>query len=88
MTLLAPCCLLIVAVQRGPDCTVGGRYPWAGPAFIAATAIMVCLTVAAWFVPRWRRRHLPGGATLGLILLVVMTLLVSGGLDYKASLPC
>ncbi len=67
---------------------VGGKYPWAGSAFIVATVIAVCLTVAAWFVPGWRRRHLSGGATIGLLLLVVVTLLVSGGLDYQARLPC
>ncbi len=88
VTLLVPGCLLVVAVQRGRDCTPGTKYPWSGPAFLAATVIAVCLTVAAWLVPGWRQRHLASGATVGLLLLVVMTLLVAGGLDYQASMPC
>ena len=58
------------------------------PAFIAVTVIAVCLTMAVWVVPGWRHRHLPSGATMGLILLVVTTLLVFGGLDYQVTLPC
>lgn len=88
VTLLAPLCLLVVAVQRGPDCTPGTRYPWAGQAFFVAAVTAVCLTLVAWFVPGWRRRHLASGATVGLALLAVMTLLVFGGLSYQASLPC
>jgi hypothetical protein len=88
LTLLVPYVLLTVYVQRGRDCVTGTRFPWAGPAFVAAVAIVTGLTVVAWFVPRWRQQRLAGGATAGLVFLVLMTLLVFGGLDYQASLSC
>lgn len=88
VTLLVPFFFLVVAVQRGPDCTAGTAHPWAGPAFIVATLIAACFTVAAWLVPGWRHRHLASGATVGLTVLVVLALLVFGGLDYQASVAC
>jgi hypothetical protein len=88
LTLLVPYALLTVYVQRGPDCVAGSRFPWAGPAYVAAVAIAIGLTVIAWFVPGWRQRRLASGATAGITVLVLMALFVFGGLDYQASLSC
>jgi len=75
-TLLPPAPRLVRTVQYTPGCFDCPRYPWAWPAFLAAVALATSLAALAWVVPPWRRRLLALGATLGLALLAVLTLVI------------